>query len=68
MNMIRTASNEEQAFRRGYVHGYIHAIDDHTNGKTTQQQNRFVDTALADWREGDVNKMVQPPAIEQVPA
>lgn len=55
-------SSSEQAFRRGYVHGYVHALDD--DDKTIQQRNSHVD-ALMEWRYGDCSRMFTAPVIEK---
>ena len=55
-------SDREQAFRRGYVHGYVHALDD--DDKTIQQRNFHVD-ALMEWRYGDCSQMFTAPVIEK---
>ena len=55
-------SGSEQAFRRGYVHGYVHAIDD--ENKTKHQRNSHVET-LMKWRYGDCSKIIDAPVIKK---
>jgi hypothetical protein len=48
-------------YRRGYIHGYLAAIDDRGAGASLQGMIDFFNKELTDWREGDLKSLIIPP-------
>lgn len=55
---------EEKAFRRGYQHGWLFAVNALASGATTDEALAFALKELQDWRYGRSNgRAVNPPAL-----
>lgn len=69
MNKIELDSGEEQSYRRGYVHGYITALEDYENSglekKTGDQMTNFLNKDLMEWRYKEpVENFLNPPSFK----
>jgi hypothetical protein len=51
-------------YRRGYLHGYLAAIEDQEAGASLQAMIDFFNNELTEWREGDLKNMVMPPELK----
>ena len=56
---------DDRAFRRGFIHGYMMALDNIQAGHGYNAMNDFFNEQLMRWRESDCSAMVQPPEIEE---
>lgn len=55
---------DDRAFRRGFLHGYLMALDNIQDGIDYQKMNDFFNEELMRWRETDCTVMIPPPVIE----
>ncbi|QDS88471.1 hypothetical protein EC9_26620 [Rosistilla ulvae] len=51
----------ETSYRRGYLGGFTHALDEICDGKTIEDCNCYANEELIAWRSGDCTKQVLPP-------
>lgn len=56
---------DDRAFRRGFIHGYLMALDNIKAGIGYNEMNSFFNDQLMPWRESDCSVMASPPEIEE---
>jgi len=54
---------DDRDYRRGYIHGYLAALDDQEAGKSLKDMTVFFNTKLWDWWEEDCSEFVVPPEL-----
>jgi hypothetical protein len=63
LSALDSSQAGEHAYRRGFMQGYVAALDDVEAGKSMDRMNDYVNTSLREWREGDCDNRQPPPAI-----
>lgn len=61
----QTMKFDDRAFRRGFIHGYLMALDNIKAGIGYNEMNDFFNDHLMPWRESDCSAMASPPEIEE---
>jgi len=51
-------------YRRGYIHGYLAAIEDQEDGASLKTMIDFLDNELTQWREKSLKSMIIPPELK----
>ena len=55
----------ERAFRRGYMHGWLFALNALEDGATPEEAKQFAMSKLQAWRYNRATAMIEPPEFER---
>ena len=55
----------ERAFRRGYQHGWLFALNALEDGATPEEAKQFAMSKLQAWRYNRATAMIEPPEFER---